>query len=286
MRQLTIISGKGGTGKTTVAASLATLAEDAVLADCDVDAPDLHLILQPKIEKEEKFFGSKLAIKDDEKCTSCGLCRENCRFDAFTENLDVIEERCEGCGVCEYVCPQDAISLVERESGLVYISSTRFGPMSHAKLGAGEEASGKLVDVVRKNARELATGSHDLIIIDGPPGIGCPAIASITGVDAILLVSEPTDSGIHGMKRAIGLANHFDIPAFVCVNKSDLNEEKTGEIEEYCQRNGIPLVGKLPYDDVTTEAMIRGKTVVEFSEGDFSENLRNIWERIKKELET
>jgi len=286
MKQFTIISGKGGTGKTTITAAFASLVENAVLADCDVDAPDLHLILKPEIKETVEFSGLKIASKDEEKCTECGKCREYCRFDAIDDDLKIIDERCEGCGVCEYVCPADAIHLVDRKSGFAYLSETRFGPMSHAELNTAEEASGKLISVVRNNARILADKyNKDLIIIDGPPGIGCPVIAAISGVDLVLIVTEPTVSGIHDMERILGVAGHFSIPALVCINKFDINPGNTQVIEKYCAENGLGVVGKIPYDETPTMAMIKEMTVVEFSDNEFSKNIKKIWENIKGKLE-
>ena len=286
MKQFTIISGKGGTGKTTITAAFASLVENAVLADCDVDAPDLHLILKPEIKETVEFSGLKIASKDEEKCTECGKCREYCRFDAIDDDLKLIDERCEGCGVCEYVCPADAIHLIDRKSGFAYLSETRFGPMSHAELNTAEEASGKLISVVRNNARILADKyNKDLIIIDGPPGIGCPVIAAISGVDLVLIVTEPTVSGIHDMERILGVAGHFSIPALVCINKFDINPGNTQVIEKYCAENGLGVVGRIPYDETPTMAMIKEMTVVEFSDNEFSKNIKKIWENIKGKLE-
>ncbi len=219
MKELTVISGKGGTGKTTFAAAFASLERDAVIADCDVDASNLHLVLDPEIYETQEFSGLKVAIKDDEKCTQCGECLEHCRFDAIEEDFAIMPERCEGCGVCEYICPEDAIKLVDRRSGYAYLSRTRFGPMSHAKLNTAEEASGKLVAVVRDNAKKLAKESgSELILIDGPPGTGCPVIAAIAGVNLVLIVTEPTISGKMDLERILGVASHFNIPAIVCIN--------------------------------------------------------------------
>ncbi|NIA03084.1 MAG: (4Fe-4S)-binding protein [Nitrospirae bacterium] len=285
MKQLTIISGKGGTGKTTITAAFASLAENAVLADCDVDAPDLHLILKPEIKETVEFSGLKIASKDEEKCTECGKCREYCRFDAIDEDFNVVNERCEGCGVCEYICPFKAINLVERKSGFAYLSETRFGPMSHAELNTAEEASGKLISLVRNNARMLADKyNKDLIIIDGPPGIGCPVIAAISGVDLVLIITEPTLSGIHDMERILGVASHFTVPAVVCINKFDINTDNTKLIKKYCAENELDVVGMIPYDETATTAMIHEMTVVEFSDGEFSNNLKKIWENIRRKL--
>lgn len=282
MKQLTIISGKGGTGKTTIAAAFASLAKDAIFADCDCDAPDLQLILKPEVLEEEEYVGSATAIREVD-CSKCGKCREVCRFDAVDEEMRIIKTKCEGCGACAFVCPEDAIEMREGRTGTVYRSRTRFGPMVHAELRIGEEASGKLVTQVRKKAQELANG-RDLIIIDGSPGIGCPVIASITGVDAVLVVSEPTVTGIYDMGRVLEVAEHFGIPALVCVNKSDINEEKTKEIEEFCRARGVPVLGKLPYDDVATEAMIKEQTVVEYSDSELSKRLKEIWEKVESSL--
>ncbi len=282
MKQLTVISGKGGTGKTTVTAAFASLAKDAVFVDCDCDAPDLQLILKPEILDEEEYIGSAVAIRKSD-CSKCGKCREVCRFDAIDEEMMIIGTKCEGCGACAFVCPEDAIEMDERRTGTVYRSQTRFGPMVHAELRMGEEASGKLVTQVRKKAQELADG-RDLIIIDGSPGIGCPVIASITGVDAVLVVSEPTVTGLYDMGRVLEVAKHFSIPASVCVNKYDINEEKTKETEEFCRARGVPVLGKLPYDDVATEAMINEQTVVEHSDSELSRRLKEIWGKVESSL--
>ena len=285
MRQLTVISGKGGTGKTSIAAAFASLADNAVLADCDVDAADLHLILKPEIKKTMGFHGLKIAVIDKELCVDCKKCYEHCRFGAIDEEINLIKESCEGCGVCAYVCPVDAIQMVDRNSGFAYISETRFGPMSHAVLKTAEEASGKLVTVVRNNAKTLAEEKKkNLIIIDGPPGIGCPVISSISGVDLVLVVTEPTLSAIHDLERILGVAHHFEIPAVVCINKYDINKDNTKKIENYCKSNNIEVVGKLPYDTIVTEAMIREKTVVEYSKGDFSDMTIDMWNKIRGRL--
>jgi len=286
MRQIAIISGKGGTGKTTITAAFASLAENAVLADCDVDASDLHLILEPDTKETMDFHGLKLAKKDHDKCIDCGKCQEHCRFQAIDDNYDIIETNCEGCGVCELVCPVGAIELVQRHSGHAYISETRFGPMAHAALKTAEEASGMLVALVRNNARLLAKKHEkDLIIIDGPPGIGCPVIAAIAGVDIVLIVAEPTVSGLHDAERVIGVCKHFQISAMLCMNKYDLNVEMTEKMEKFCKSNDVKLAGRLPYDNITTEAMIAGQTVTEYSDGAFSKELKKIWYKLEASLE-
>lgn len=286
MKQLSIISGKGGTGKTTLAAAFASLADNAVMADCDVDAADLHLILKPEIGKTFDFSGMKIALKNSELCTECGECLEYCRFGAIDEDYNIIEQRCEGCAVCEYVCPEDAINMMERQSGFAYNSTTRFGPMAHAVLNTAEEASGKLVSMVRNNAKELADNDNkDLIIIDGPPGIGCSVIAAITGVDMVLVITEPTISGSHDLKRILGVADHFQIPCAVCINKCDINSTQSKSIQKYCKLNDIPVVGLIPYDEDFTKAMIHEQTIIEFSDNGLSDVLQCIWEKILSLME-
>jgi len=281
MKQLTVISGKGGTGKTSITAAFASLADNAVFADCDVDAADLHLLLKPKVKKTIDFHGLKIAEINKDKCIGCKLCCNFCKFNAIDEEINLVKESCEGCGVCEYMCPVDAIQMVDRDSGFAYISMTRFGPMAHAKLKTAEEASGKLVAVVRNNAKKLAEEKKkDLIIIDGPPGIGCPVISSISDVDLVLIVTEPTLSAIHDLERILGVANHFEIPAVVCINKNDINIDNSKKIEQYCNSKGIDVVGKLPYDTVITEAMIHEKTIIEYGTGNFSELVKNMWNNI------
>ncbi len=285
MKQLTVISGKGGTGKTSITAAFASLANNAVFADCDVDAADLHLILKPAVKKTIGFHGLNIAHIDKKLCINCKKCYESCKFDAIDEEINLIKESCEGCGVCEYVCPVNAIKMIDRDSGFSYISDTRFGPMAHAVLRTAEEASGKLVAVVRENAKKLAEEENkDLIIIDGPPGIGCPVIASLTGVDLVLVVTEPTLSAIHDLERIVSVAQHFEIPVVVCINKSTINVDNTRKIVEYCKKDGIQVVGKLPYDNIVTEAMIHEKTVVEYSKGDFSKMISDMWGNIRERL--
>ncbi|MDG6220013.1 MAG: ATP-binding protein [Candidatus Thermoplasmatota archaeon] len=285
MKQLTVISGKGGTGKTTIVAAFASFAKNAVLADCDVDAADLHLILKPEVLEKRDFMGLKIAKRDASKCTSCGLCLEHCRFHAVSPDYSIISSKCEGCAVCELVCPSNAIEMVDRLSGFSYISTTRHGPMAHAELKTAEEASGKLVTVVRTNAKLLAKKEgRELIIIDGPPGIGCPVISAIAGVDLVLIVTEPTLSGMHDLGRILDVAAHFKVPAVVCVNKSDINPENVASIEEYCSRRGVEALGKLPYDDSATRAMIEGKSVVEFAHGALADSIADLWVEVEKRL--
>jgi len=280
MKQVTIISGKGGTGKTTITAAFAALAENAVLADCDVDAADLHLILSPEIRHSEKFYGKKVAGIDASRCTQCGLCQDICRFDAI-HAFRVDPSACEGCRVCTFACSEKAISMQDKLSGHWYISNTRCGPMVHARLGIAEDNSGKLVSVVRQQAKQIAESEHrDLVIIDGPPGIGCPVIASITGVDLVLVVTEPTLSGLHDMERVLLTAAHFSIPALVCVNKYDINRENTEKIEARCAALGIAVAGKIPYDRSATAAMLAKKSVVEYNNGRIACEVHAIWAQV------
>ncbi len=285
MKQITILSGKGGTGKTTVTASFAALSENTVFADCDVDASNLHLLLKPKVEETMEFKGLKLAVINSDRCTRCGLCEEKCRFNAIKEfKVDPI--KCEGCGVCVRVCPVDAIDFLERVCGHAYISQTRYGPMSHARLKPGMENSGKLVTLVRQNAKKLAEdGDHDLVIVDGPPGIGCPVIASLSEIDIGFVVVEPTLSGIHDLKRALMLLEHFKVEPLVCINKHDLNEENTGDIEEFCAEEGIDVVGKIPFDPEVTRAIVAGLPVVEYEPGSpASKAIKETWTLLKQRL--
>ncbi len=279
-KQLTIISGKGGTGKTTFTAAFAQLTEKKVMADCDVDAADLHLILKPDILKTTPFYGGRNPVVDLEACTKCGVCTELCRFGAIQDGM-VDLFACDHCALCAHACPEHAIEMVEAHSGDWFVSETRFGPLVHARLGIAEENSGKLVTVVRKEAMNLAKEENrEWIIIDGPPGIGCPVTASLAGVDKVLIVTEPTLSGIHDMERVLGLCTHFKIPAQVCVNKYDIHPANTRQIEAYCLEKGIEVVGKIPFHREVIEAMVAGQTVVEAGVPDVADALRNVWERV------
>ena len=286
MKELTIISGKGGTGKTSVVASFAALARDKVMADADVDAADLHLILAPKIKYEEDFKGGRSAQIDPERCTECGECLDRCQFNAISPEFVVDKIDCEGCGVCVHFCPAEAIDFPQNVCGKWYISETRFGPLVHARLGIAEENSGLLVSLVRNQAKVLAEEQGlNTIIVDGPPGIGCPVIASITGTSLVLIVTEPTLSGLHDLERVVGLTSHFKIPALACINKFDLNSEISDQIAGYCARNHIELVGHIPYDTTVTHAMVAGKSIVEFSNGSVAGAVKEIWHRVEGILE-
>jgi len=289
MKELVIISGKGGTGKTSVTASFASLAKNAVLADCDVDAADLHLILNPQIREQHNFHSGHEAVIRQPDCTACGLCKALCRFDAIQESggIFVIKSfSCEGCGVCIEFCPAKAIDFPDRLCGEWFISKTRFGTMAHARLGIGAENYGKLVSTVRGQAKQFAQAIQaDWILVDGPPGTGCPVIASITGADAVLAVTEPTRSGQHDLLRVLELARHFKIPAFVCINKWDINPEMTGKIEAAAAQAGATISGRIPYDKSITTAQINGQSVVELNNGAASQAIQTLWENVCQTLQ-
>ena len=288
MKELIVISGKGGTGKTSLMAAFASLAKNKVLCDADVDAADLHLIMSPDVQEQHDFQSGHSAAINTDKCTECGLCRDLCRFDAISETYEVDTIACEGCGVCVHFCPEKAIDFPINTCGQWFKSETRFGPMVHAHLGIAEENSGKMVSLVRKEAREIATGQgRDLLITDGPPGVGCPVIASIGGASAVLIVTEPTVSGKHDMERVVQLAAFFKVPAMVCVNKFDLNPDMTTEIEAFARQNGLKIVGRIPFDPTFTKAMVEGKTVVEY-DGDspLAKQIKKIWEQVLQNIES
>jgi MinD superfamily P-loop ATPase len=292
MKEIVIISGKGGTGKTSIVSAFAALAPNPVMADCDVDAADLHLILEPDVRRKEKFTGGKQARILQGHCTACGKCEEVCRFDAVffdgpgngkterTFRVDPIA--CEGCGVCHWFCDYDAIEFKEVVNGHWFISETRFGPMVHAKLGIAAENSGKLVSLVRENAKSIAgSGRHDYIIVDGPPGIGCPVIASITGAGVVVVVTEPTLSGVHDLDRVAQLTRHFNIPAFTIVNKCDLNPELTRRIEADSRNQGVEFAGKVNYDPDVVKAQLDRKSIVEIPGSETAQTIRELWSKIK-----
>jgi len=286
IKELVIISGKGGTGKTSLMAAFSSLAEHMVLCDADVDAADLHLILGPEVIRRSDFKSGKTAVINNDLCTECGLCREMCRWDAIGAAYEVNAIDCEGCGVCVHFCPEAAIEFPENTCGEWFVSSTRYGPMVHARLGIAEENSGKLVALVRQEARKLAADhQHALILTDGPPGVGCPVIASIGGATAVLIVTEPTVSGQHDMERVAQLAAHFKIPAMVCVNKFDLNSGLTREIEKYAAEKNIACLGRVPFDPIFTKAMIKAQTIFEYNTGSEAEKaVANIWQRLSAEI--
>ncbi|NOR18156.1 P-loop NTPase [candidate division WOR-3 bacterium] len=312
MKQILVISGKGGTGKTILTASFANLAKNKVMADSDVDAADLHLILHPKIKEKHEFKGLPKAFINQEKCTGCGECAKVCRYGAVV-NIDarykmqarpasqgeagdtryknkknnlqflIDANSCESCAICMHVCPVDAISMKDTISGEWYISETKYGPMVHAKLGIAEENSGKLVSVVRQHAKSLAQEKNlDYVIIDGPPGIGCPVIASLSGVDIALVVTEPTLSGIHDMERVISVAKHFGVQVACVINKFDINLDNTKNIESWCQINNVPIIGKIPYDQSVTESIVHGVPLVEYAENQVAYEIKNIWNTLSK----
>lgn len=282
MKELVILSGKGGTGKTSLTAAFASLAGGCLLCDADVDAADLHLLMQPDVHRKTDFMGGGIASIDPQRCTQCGTCIDLCRWSAIGPDFVVDEIECEGCGVCVDFCPEKAIDFPPQICGQWFISDTRFGPMVHARLGIAEENSGKLVSLVRQQASQLAKEKGiDLLITDGPPGVGCPVIAAVGGATCALIVTEPTVSGIHDMQRAIELCRHFKVPVMVCINKYDLNPEKSSEIEALAREGELPIVGRVPYDAVFTRAMVQGKTLFEYDgEGSAAEHLRSVWKKI------
>jgi len=286
MKELIIISGKGGTGKTSLMAAFAYLAENKVLCDADVDAADLHLITAPDILEKHDFQGGNTAIINKDKCTECGLCIDLCKWEAISETFEVNSIECEGCGVCVYFCPEKAIDFPLNTCGEWYISDTRFGPLVHARLGIAEENSGRLVSLVRNEAKKLAEEKGlDLILTDGPPGIGCPVIASIGGADAVLVVTEPSVSGKHDMQRVVQLANHFKVPAFLCVNKFDLNKGITDEIEKFAKEKGLTCLGYIPFDQIFTKAMVQGQTIFEYdSDSVAGQAIRKLWGSLLEKL--
>jgi len=282
MKELVVISGKGGTGKTSLMAAFASLAKDKVLCDADVDAADLHLLTDPKIKERHDFQGGGIAVINSDKCTECGLCRDLCRWEAISEQFEVDSIECEGCGVCVDFCPEQAIDFPLKTCGQWFISDTRFGPMAHARLGIAEENSGKLVTLVRQEAKKLAEKQNlNLLITDGPPGIGCPVIASIGGATVLLIVTEPTVSGLHDMERVAQLAAHFKVPGMVCVNKFDLNLDQTQAIEKLAKEKKMTVLGRIPFDPVFTKSMVQGKTIFEYNtESKIGQAVEQIWEKI------
>ncbi len=280
MKTLTVVSGKGGTGKTSIVASFAHLAKNKILVDCDVDAANLHLLLNPEVKKSFQFKGGKLAVIDREKCSGCRKCEKICQFEAI-KDFTVDPLSCEGCSLCFHICPESAIKMREKITGWIYISKTKYGPLVHAKLGIGEGNSGKLVTEVRNTAEEIVKNKKiELIIIDGSPGIGCPVIASLTGADLALIITEPTLSGIADLERIGGVCDHFGIPWVVCINKYDINEDNTKRIEKECRQREINVVGKIPYDESFIYAILKNVPLTEFSSNKSVTEIKKLWEHI------
>lgn len=288
-KEITILSGKGGTGKTSITAALAAVASNAVYCDCDVDAADLHLLFDPTVKETFDFSSGRKAVIDPEQCISCGICLEECRFGAISQPKEGLYEvdhyKCEGCRLCERICPAEAVRTVENLNNRWYVSDSRFGQLVHARMGPGEENSGKLVTTVRNKAREIASQTKsDFIFNDGPPGIGCPVIASLTGVNSVLLIVEPSKAGIHDIERLIGLIRKFEIPAFAVINKQNLNPEISLRVEEMLDRFNIPLFGKIEFDESFVKALIMGRTIVEYApESPIAEEIRNIYKKLVNE---
>jgi len=284
MKELVVLSGKGGTGKTSIVGSFAAVAQSKVLADCDVDAADLHLLLNPVIQQKHEFWSGQVAFIDEAKCTQCGLCQDVCRFEAIND-FKVDPVSCEGCGFCLHICPDEAITMKENLSGRWFISDTKYGPLAHAKLGIAQENSGKLVALVRQQAKLIAERQGlDYIISDGPPGIGCPVISSLSGANLALLVTEPTLSGIHDLERVIGVCHHFGVPALVCINKYDINVDNTNQIESYCLNQGVEVAARIPFDNVVTEALVRGLSVVEYTQNSVARQIETLWQTVSTVL--
>jgi MinD superfamily P-loop ATPase len=285
MFEMVVLSGKGGTGKTSLTASFAHLSSNHVLCDLDVDAPDLHLLLNPQRQQTQPFFSGHEAQIIADRCDHCGQCMEVCQYGAVLTGADaptIDPLRCEGCKVCVAFCPSDAIAFPEKQCGEWYLSQTRFGPLVHAQLFPAEENSGKLVAILRRQAKSLAQENGlDLIIADGPPGIGCPVISSLAGASFAVIVSEATPSGRHDLERITKLCRHFRVPAGVIINKYDLNLLQTRHIEAYCLENGWEILGRLPHEPSVTRAMLAGQTITEYEAGEFAEQLRQVWTQIE-----
>jgi len=300
VKQLVILSGKGGTGKTSVAAAFAHLAMEgssrvrAVLADADVDAANLELVLDPQPLETHEFIGGSVAVIDADKCTNCGNCAQVCRFDAISPCLPVTGSpchkvdpiACEGCAACVYQCPEEAIHMAPQLAGHWFRSDSRYGPLFHAALRPAQENSGKLVTLVKQQARLLALdGGYDAVIVDGPSGIGCPVISAAAGADLALIVAEPTAAGIHDMARVLATAAHFRVPALVCINKADIYPEGTARIEAYCFEHGVKIVGRIPFDATVTQAMVQGQPATAYQpDSSASRALSEVWQRIAARL--
>ncbi|MBU1610257.1 MAG: 4Fe-4S binding protein [Proteobacteria bacterium] len=286
MREIVVISGKGGTGKTSLTAAFAHLSENKVLCDLDVDAPDLHILLAPEPLHREEFYSGNQAIIDPARCIGCGTCQELCAFEAISSDGEVYAIdplRCEGCKVCVTLCPEQAIDFPPRHCGSWSVSTTRFGPMVHAQLFPGQENSGRLVMLLKQEARRRAEEQGlDLILCDGAPGIGCPVISSLSGTTLAVLVTEPTPSGRHDLERVAELCNHFRVQVVVILNKFELNSDEAARIEAYCSSKGYPLIAKLPHDNIVTRAMVQRRAVTELPDCTFTEEIKRAWERIEE----
>lgn len=280
--ELTVISGKGGTGKTTIAVAISELEKQTVKVDCDVDAPNLYLYYEGKDIKREDFSGGKKAVVDEALCTQCGECQRICQFNAI-ENGKLRPFRCEGCGACVLVCPSGAVKLIDEKSADMYITETPQGILSRAVMEVGSEGSGKLITYLRKNAKEYA-GENTITVIDGSPGIGCPVISSITAVQAVLVVTEPTQSGAEDFLRIVKLCKQFGIPTFICINKADINEEVSFQIERYSRENGLYLVGKIPYDDTVMQSINELKPIIYYENSQANLAIREMWNKLKSIL--
>jgi len=260
--------------------------KELVIIDADVDAADLHLITAPTVKERHEFQGGHTAIINKDKCTQCALCQDLCRWDAISDDFEIDAIACEGCGVCVYLCPEQAVDFPLNTCGEWFVSDTAFGPMVHARLGIAEENSGKLVSLVRRKAKELAGEKNlDLILTDGPPGVGCPVIAAVGGASGVLIVTEPTVSGKHDMERVVRLADHFNVPAMVCVNKFDLNLEQSQAIESIANDRNVGVLGRIPFDSIFTQSMVQGQTIFEYNgESEAGRAVKQIWEEIRKIL--
>jgi MinD superfamily P-loop ATPase len=285
MIEVVVLSGKGGTGKTSLTAAFAHLANGSVICDLDVDAPDLHLLLQPRQMASEPFISGHEARIRAEHCNGCGLCMTLCRFNAIAES-DAVPRidplRCEGCKTCVALCPSQAIDFNPKQCGQWYLSQTRMGPLVHAQLIPAEENSGRLVALLRQKAKELAQERQlSLVLSDGPPGIGCPVISSLAGASLAVIVSEPTPSGEHDLVRIVDLCDHFQVPVGVIINKADLSVDYHRRIETFCDERTIPLLGSLPFDTVFIEAVVKGRAVTEYVPDGIAEDIRRIWAAIE-----
>ena len=281
MKQIVVISGKGGTGKTILTASFAALAKNKMMVDCDVDAADLHLLLHPAVKERHEFRSGKTAKLDKKICNQCGKCVTLCRFDAIKDDLTIDPISCEGCGLCSLICPAKAITMEENIAGEWFISDTKYGPFVHAKLGIAEENSGKLVAKIRQVAKEIAERDQlDYVIVDGPPGIGCPVIASLSGVDCAVVVTEPTLSGLHDAKRVIEVCAYFKVPVKMVVNKYDLNIDMTKKIEVYCRSEDIEIAGEIKFDSSIPKTLVKGITAIEGASEEVMKEIKDIWRKV------